>query len=166
MTQLVSHQRLRCPLVPGICLTCLLALMGSGDQANAQGNTYLNQAAKRLSKRIDKANSEVYVLVSNQLSFGGGWLKQSKEWTSLFTITLEAGKDYRFVVEGDDDARDIDLQLMDPAGKVVAIDVRLPPTSEVNYRPAKTLPYVVRVRLYASRNNLPCMVLATALVKK
>jgi len=154
----------------GIFLMGLLALRGASDNAYAQQGKYYTQAASRLAMLIDKANGDGYRLATNKFSSGGGWLNQGTEWVSLFTINLEAGKKYRFLAAGDEDARDVDLRVMDPAKTEVAKDVATDKTAEVDYTPKTSLRYLVQVRVYDSRagkkGKVPSYTLATVMVGK
>jgi hypothetical protein len=155
-------------LALGVCLAGVVSVLGLAGRADAQKGqgSFLTQASERLAGMINKSNGAGYMLANNKFSIGGGWLKQGKEWVSLFTINLEEGKDYRFLAAGDNDAMDVDLQVVDPAMTVVAKDTKRDATAEVDYKPAKTLRYLVQVRVFESRNNLPSLTLATVMVKK
>jgi hypothetical protein len=63
------------------------------------------------------------------------------------------------------DARDVDIQVLDPDGRTVASDTLTAPEAIVGYTPTKTGRYSVRVRLYSSRDNLPAFVVAALLVR-
>jgi hypothetical protein len=168
MDQRLSRRRLYRLLPVGVCLAGIIALLGAGSVTAQQGQ-YVTQAAKRLSELIDRGNGAGYKLTTNKFSMGGGWLAQSKDWTSLFTLTLEAGKQYRLLAAGDNDAMDVDLQLLDPAMNVVARDVKFDPTAEVDYTPAKTLKYTMQVRVFKSRmgakGQVPSFTIATVMSK-
>jgi hypothetical protein len=154
-------------LAVSICLTGLLMLLG--PSADAQQGQYVTQAAKRLAGLIDAGNAKGFRLATNKFSIGGGWLNQSTDWTALFTINLEAGKKYRFLGAGDDDAEDVDVRVMDPAGTQVAIDASVAKTAQVDYTPGKTLRYTVQARVFRSRAGgggkmVPSLTLATVMV--
>jgi hypothetical protein len=76
---------------------------------------------------------------------------------------LTGGKKYRFIAAGDADARDVDLEVQDANGKVVAKDVRTDPEAIVEFTPQNTGRYLVRIRLYASDNHLPCFCLGVVM---
>ena len=160
----LSVWRLSRPFAVSACLTGLLLMLGSS--ADAQQGAYVTQASTRLAGLIDKGNKAGYRLSNNKFSLGGGWLKQGPAWVSLYTLTLDAGKDYRFLAAGDDDATDVDLQVLDPAMNVVAKDIARAKTAVVDYRPAKTLKYLVQVRVFESVGNRDSMTIATVMVKK
>jgi len=157
-------------LCAGLYLAGLLALLGLNENAQAQQGKYFTQASTRLSTLIDKANGDGFKLDTNKFSSGGGWLNQGTAWVSLFTINLEAGKKYRLLAAGDDDARDVDLRVMDPAKTEVAKDVATAKTAEVDYTPKTTLKYLVQVRVYDSlmgkKGKVPSYTLATVMVER
>ena len=151
-----------------VCLASVLGAAVGEQRASAQQGqgVYVTQASARLTKLITAANKYKYKLADNSFSIGGGWLKQSKtKWVPLFTVKLEAGVDYRFLAAGDNDARDVDLDIRDPDGNTVAVDDKTDPEAVVNYSPTKTGIYTVRIRLYESQDNLPCVCLAIMMVK-
>jgi hypothetical protein len=142
----------------------MLAAAGPASAQQGQGK-FITQASERLAKLVGEANGEGYKLASNKFSVGGGWLKQSSEWMTLYTINLEKGKNYRILAAGDNDARDVDVQLLDPNDKVMASDTKTDPEAVVDFRPKVSQRYQVRVRLFASRNDLPSLTLAIVMVK-
>jgi len=158
-------------LALGGLLITLLALLAPGHEATAQQGQgqgqYLTEAAARLSKLIARANQDGFTLTDNNFSIGGGWLKQSQtNWVPLYTLTLQAGKKYRFIASGDADARDVDLEVQDLNGKRFAADEGTEPDAVVNFTPTVTQKYLVRVRLYDSDKQLPCVCIAVVLQAK
>jgi len=152
----------------GVFLAGLVGFLASENRASAQAQgKFVTQAAERLHKAIDRANSNGYSLHDNAFSIGGGWLKQSKKnWILLFTKTLKAGQPYKILAAGDSDARDVDVEIIDEDGKVVAKDADLDATAVVNFTPKTSGKYQVRVRLYDSRSNVPCVCLAIIMTKE
>jgi hypothetical protein len=147
----------------------LIVVLAPPERAGAQQGQgqYVAEAAQRLGRLIGAANQDGYRLDNNQFSIGGGWFTQSKtDWVPLYAITLEAGKRYRLLAAGDTDARDVDLDVSDPAGKVVAADTTTAADARVDFTPDRTQKYLVRVRLYESRDNVPCLCLGIVLVQK
>lgn len=149
-------------------LVCLFALLfanvGQAQQQEQQGK-YVNSAAARMVKLVNTSNGDGYSLQNNTFSIGGGWLPQSTEWTPLYSLNLQAGKNYRVIAVGDMDARDVDLQILDSNNNVVASDTLTAPEAIVNYRPTAGGRYTVRIRLYASQGNNPAVCLAVVLSK-
>jgi len=161
-------KRLGSTLPFGIVLASVLTLLTSAGGAGAQEGQgkYVTQASKRLVNLIGKANSEGFKLQDNKTSIGGGWLKKGDDnWVTVFSIVLEKDKAYRFLAAGDDDAMDVDLQVLDANSKVVANDEKADPEAVVDFTPSSTQQYQIRVRLYASRGDLPCVCLAIVLTK-
>jgi hypothetical protein len=148
-----------------LAMTLALCAADVAPAGEKQG-IFITQASARLTKLIDKANGDSYKLDDNSFSIGGGWLQQStSKWVTLYTVTLQSGRSYRFLAAGDADAKDVDLEVLDSTGKTVASDTSTAPEASVDFRPDATQQYKVRVRLYASRENLPCVCLAVVLSK-
>ncbi len=149
-----------------------MALLLPGRTATAQDKTgqgkYLTEASARLGKLIGTANQAGYVFYNNQFSVGGGWLQQGENnWVNLYTVTLQAGKNYRIMAAGDFDAKDVDLQIADlKATKAFKTDEDTASEAVIDFTPNVTQRYLVRVRLYDSNQNLPCMCLAIVMVQK
>src|SRR5262245_50727275 len=97
-------------VVFGMCLAVALTI--GGNRTLAQQGKFVEQSTARLVPLIDKGNRDGYSLHDNTFSAGGGWLKQSTTWVDLYTVTLEKGRHYRFVAAGDNDARDVDLEVV------------------------------------------------------
>ena len=86
------------------------------------------------------ANDEGYQLTNNSFAVGGAWIKQSKEtFVPIYTINLEEGKKYRFLQPASDSRRrEVDLEVLDKDGKVVARDIKTDPEAVVDYEPAES----------------------------
>lgn len=171
MTMGFSLRSGRWRLALGVVLMALTAVAVPGHDAAAQQGQgqgqYITEAAARLSKLIGKSNQDGYTLQDNNFSIGGGWLKQSQnDWVPLFTLNLQAGTKYRFLASGDADARDVDLQILDLNGKLQKEDVATAPDAVVDFTPTATQKYLVRVRLYDSDKNVPCVCLAVVMAGK
>ena len=153
---------------PVSCLASILAFLVLPLAASAQEGQgkYVAEAAIRLTKLVGTANQQGYGLQDSTFSVGGAWLKHSKEtWVPLYTVKLEEGKKYRFIAAGDGDAKDVDLEVQDSDGKVVARDVKTDPEAVVDFTPAASGRYTVRIRLFDSVNQVPCMCLAVVMTK-
>ncbi len=156
------------PLVKLLWMASIaLVFVGSNAKfANAQQGKYLTEATIRLVKLINAGNKAGYKLSDDSFSVGGGWIKQGRQnWVPLFNITLRAGRSYRFLAAGDADTKDLDIQVLDPAGNIVAKDVLTAADAIVTYRPARTGKYQIRLRLYSSVKNYPCLCLAVMMAK-
>jgi len=167
MTNLKLSWRAR--FVLGACLASLLSLVAAGNTADAQGGQgkYVAEASQRLVGLINKANGDGFSLADDRFSIGGGWLKQGAgNWVSLYTIQLTAGKQYRFLAAGDNDATDVDVEIQDLNGKTLKADTGTAPEAIVDFTPKTSGRYLVRVRLFASRNGVPCVCLAIAMHRK
>jgi hypothetical protein len=124
------------------------------------------QAAQRLQKLTDQANADGFKLDGNKFSMGGAGLNRTEKWINLFNLTFKAGRTYRVIVAGDGDARDVDVQVVEKeTGKVVAVDDKTNPEASVNVTATATQKYIVRVRLFQSQGNVPCVCLAVVMVK-
>jgi hypothetical protein len=145
-------------------LSFLLAFAAPAAAQESQSK-YVTQAANRLTSLIDQANKDGFKLSNNKLSIGGGWLKQGSEWVALFPVVLEKGKAYRLLAAGDDDAMDVDLQIVDANGATLKEDTKNDPQAIVDFTPPTTQQYQVRVRVFASRENVPCVCLGIVLAK-
>jgi hypothetical protein len=163
MNPLIARRR----VALGVCLTMALMFVSAGSSAAQEGRSvYVRQTAARLSKLMDEAERDKFILPVNAFSIGGGWLNQSTDqWIPLFTVQLTEGKAYRFLAAGDDDTKDLDLEIQDSSGKVVAQDVSVAADAKVEFTPQMSGRYTVRLRLYDSRNNLPCFCFATLVSK-
>ena len=166
----LSLIRVRGRFAFGTLVVLSLIAVAPGQTALAQQpnqGKYLTEASTRLSKLIAQAHKDGFILQDNNFSIGGGWIKQSQDtWVPLFKVTLEAGKKYRFLAAGDFDAKDVDLDVQDSNGKRVAIDDGTEPEAIVDFTPRVAGEYSVRVRLYDSDKNLPCLCLAIVLRQK
>lgn len=148
-----------------VIVTIVLPIGQVSAQVPSQGK-YITEATSRLTKLIDQSNAQGYTLGNDVFSIGGGWLKQGNDnWVALYTINLKQGTQYRFLAAGDFDAKDVDLDIQNPQGKSVKQDVHTNAEAVVDFSPPTSGRYLIRVRLYGSRNNLPCYCVAVALRK-
>jgi hypothetical protein len=147
----------------GVCLVSLGVLLATGSRADAQKGQgkYVTQTAERLARLVNEANGDGYKLANNKFSIGGGWLKQGKEFVALYTIPMEEGRKYRVIAAGDNDATDVDVEVLDAKTKdVLKKDVKTDPEAVVDFTAPGSGRYLVRVRVYASRNDVPCVCMA------
>lgn len=149
-----------------VCLAGMFAATGA-DRAAAQTKqgVYLTQASIRLAKLIDAGNGDGYALVNNKFSLGGGWLKKSEDWTTLYSVNLTGGKNYRVIASGDDDAKDVDLRILDAKMQQVALDDSTAVDAVINFTPKATGKYTVQIRLYDSKGNVDSLCISALLVK-
>jgi hypothetical protein len=157
------------PYAAGVLVVAVIAVLVGPDRAAAQNDRqgqYIIQAAQRLQKLTDQANAAGFKFDDNKFSMGGGWYNQGEKFSNLFNLTLQAGRTYRVIVAGDGDARDVDVAIVEmKTGKQVAVDVKTDPEAIVEVTPPATQKYIVRIRLFDSRDNLPCVCLAVVMVK-
>ena len=148
------------------CVASFVALVAT-DRAAAQGQgEYITQAAARLSKQVGKGNQDGFTLQENIFSSGGGWLKKSDKWVSLYTVQLNAGTAYRLLASGDNDAKDVDLRITDIKGdKEFAADTATAADAVVNFTPQTTGRYLIQIRLFDSRENLDAFCLSVVMQK-
>jgi hypothetical protein len=152
----------------GVCLVSVLAVLGSASSASAQlkQGKYVTQASARLAKLVDAGNGDGFSLHNNSFSLGGGWLKKNQDtWTPIYSVNLTAGKKYRCLATGDDDAKDVDLRIMDSKGNQVAIDDGVAVDAIVNFNPKMSGKYTVQIRLYDSRENFDSVCISAMMVK-
>lgn len=157
-----------CKGLVGACVLGLLAVAGSTQRVDAQGGqgSYITEAAARLTKLVEQGNKDGYKLQDNSFSIGGGWLKKSEtDWIPLYTVQLNGGTKYRFLASGDQDAKDVDIEIQDANGKTVAADVDTAADARVDFAPKANGRYLVRIRLYDSKDNLPCVCLGIVMSK-
>jgi hypothetical protein len=147
-----------------LSLILLVPLTFPPAPASAQGK-YMAQATQRVGKLVDDASDTGYKLFS--ASFGGGILRQGEDnWVALFSQSLESSLEYLVLASGDDDARDVDLEIRDENGKLVAQDIAsIDANARIVFRPTATARYTVRIRLYASDRNQPCICVGVLMAK-
>ncbi|MCS7044959.1 MAG: pre-peptidase C-terminal domain-containing protein, partial [Gemmataceae bacterium] len=140
----------RGPVLAALAMAWLASPLAAQRAAaqNVEQGKYLTEASAALIKLVNASNKQGFKLPDNTFSVGGGWINQSQtNWVALFTVELQAGKTYRFLAAGDADAKDVDLQVLDAAGKTVANDSGTEADAIVDYRPTATGRYTVRIRL-------------------
>ena len=141
-------------------------------QQSGQGKLLMEVSA-RLALLIGKANQAGYEIQDNKAAVGGAYLtpgltpgEKDKAWTPVLTVSLDAGKKYRFLAAGDDNAKDVDLEIHDPKGKLLAADVGKEADAIVDFTPKVAGKYTVRVRLFESKQNVSCFCLAVVMREK
>jgi hypothetical protein len=140
---------------------CLL----HGGRVAAQGSvaTYSKEAMEDLGNLLKKASKDGFAMETKTTTIFGGWLpkgsKSGKEpWVPILILNgLDPNKTYRIVAAGDNDAKDLDLRIVDPDGKVVVTDESVQRNSEVTFRPTRRQNYTIQLRLYDSGDNCICV---------
>ncbi len=92
--------------------------------------------------------------------------KDTAGWVPIFTVQLTAGRSYILLAAGDNDTKDLDLDIQDSSGRVLAADTETSPVANVPFEPKVSGRYTVRLRLYDSRNSVPCYCFANVMVKE
>src|SRR5258708_7074765 len=107
--------------VLGGCLLVAGPVAAQGDVA-----TYSKEAMDDLRTSLTKAAKDGFAMEPATVTTFGGWLPRGRgqgdeRWHPMLVLTnLEQGRQYRFMASGDDDTKDLDLRIVDPAGNVVA----------------------------------------------
>jgi hypothetical protein len=155
--------------VRGLLLVGAAAVLFGQGRATAQENPaqYITEASQRLAKLVGQASNQGFHFENNKFAIGGGFLDQGADkWINLYNLKLDGGKQYRVIASGDADARDVDVQIVDLSNnQVVASDTGTAPEAVVTFTPKTTGKYLVKVRLYASQGNVPCICLAVVMAK-
>ena len=147
-----------------LVIAVLVLVRPTFAQEENQGK-YVNSAAARLVKLVNLANNDGYQLQNNSFSIGGGWIPQSSTWTPLFTLNMVRDRSYRIITVGDMDSKDVDVQVLDDTGRVVASDTAVSQEAIVHYRPTRSGRYTIQTRVYASQGNSPCVTIAIVMLK-
>jgi hypothetical protein len=154
-------------LIAGAAALAVLLLPSGTALAQKKGQgKFLTEATQRLIGQVATANADGFRLANNTFSIGGGWLRQGAgNWVNLYTIRMEAGMEYRILASGDNDAVDVDVQVVNAKGTTVASDTARAANASVTFRPKVSQDFQIRVRLFESRDSLPCVCVAIVLEK-
>ena len=76
-----------------------------------------------------------------------------------FIRTFYADTTYEIIADGDEDARDIDLYVLDSSGQVIQSDTRASKEARIVFRPSQTGTYTVHLKLVSARRDAMCHVL-------
>ena len=158
-----SHHFAGGRLVPLVLVNLLFA--GITAPVHAQGKTtgqFMNEAVIRVT---NVANGVKFINYgyNEGISILGGWVDEKASLN--FTTPLQAGKEYLFLAGGDNDAQDVDLEILDSRNNVVAADVRVAPDAVVAFNPKVGGTYTLRMTLFKSNNRVPCVCVTTILRK-
>lgn len=148
------------------CLAILVLVLlglaaGPSNRASAQTleratAKYSMQAMANLDALIKVENRLGYYFARNSLVLGGTWMDKSNKYTGVLSFTTEPGRTYVIVAAGDNDARDLDLRITDRQGNVIKQDGATDATARVQFTLRNAREIVIQVRLYDSRDSLPC----------
>src|SRR6266545_5144398 len=147
-------------------LAVLVFLFGSAAPATAQGKAtseFFAEALVPMVKVVDAATKGLGYGYNEGTSILGAWVKSGG--TVDMELPLNGGQQYAFLATGDLDAQDIDLFILDKNGNVLAQDIRPNPEAAVEFKPPVNGRYTLRLHLCKSRNNVPCVCVATILRK-
>jgi hypothetical protein len=161
VSSIVRHQ----PLLAGFAIALAL-LFSSAGPAAAQGKAtseFFAEAFVPMVKIVDAATKNLGYGLNEGTSILGAWVKNNGRVD--MELPLNAGQQYAFLATGDLDAEDVDLFILDKNGNVLAQDVRPNREAAVEFKPAVSGRYTLRLHLFKSRNNLPCVCVATVLRK-
>jgi hypothetical protein len=142
-----------------------LLLAAAPVPAHAQGKAtgqFMNEAVVRVTDLAARANFINYGY-NDGVSILGGWVDEKAHLT--FTTPLAANVEYLFLAGGDNDAADVDLEILDDRGNVLAADLGVAPDAVVQFRPKVQGTYTLRMTLFKSRNSVPCVCVTTILRK-
>lgn len=144
--------------------TCFL--IAGGGMAHAQGRDsgrYLSEAFTRVTDNANIAKQVVGYGYNEGISILGGWVDQGNHLR--FTLPLKGGTSYLFLGAGDKDAEDVDLEILNENGKVLAADVRVAADAAVEFTPQVDGAYTLKLTLFRSNQKAPCVCVATILKK-
>lgn len=157
-------------------LFCILAAVVVGcciasPKVDAQENTavYGKEAFSRLHGHLNLAAKQGFGIQSKEGTIFGGWLPKGmpgvkSKWYELKKMNnLDPNKVHRVIVAGDFDAKDVDVEILNRAGNVVASDTRVGREAIATFRPVQGDEYRIRVRLFNSRDN--CVIIGTIMSK-
>ncbi|MSU79410.1 MAG: hypothetical protein EXS16_15135 [Gemmataceae bacterium] len=136
-----------------------------GGEAIAQRSiaTYSKEAMDNLVPLLGKADAGGYKMEPSTTTMFGGWLPKGngtgneKRIPMIVLKNLDPNMEYRVITAGDNDIKDLDVRVVDPTGKVVAVDVAVARTAAVTFQPARAQDYVVEMRVYDSVDNGICV---------
>lgn len=157
------------PHIPGKAVLLALVLPAwlcwGLPEAKAQGKSTGQFMAEAVVRVTNIANGPGFrgFGYADGISIMGGWVN---ERASLdFSFDLLGGVEYKFVAGGDLDASDVDLDILDAGGRVVASDKGLQPEAIVALRPAANGRFTLRMTLFQSNKGVPCVCTAVILKK-
>ena len=99
----------------------------------------------RLMDRIARRELKTYKRVINPPRFG--YLEPER--TIELSFNLRRGQSYGFVAVGDDNADDVDMELVDSSGKILIEDKDDDPSAVITYVPKQKGVYNLRVIMYS-----------------
>ncbi len=133
-------------------MSVLLVFSSAGRAQDWVPGERMRAATKTLALRVNKilGTSETYGLNHNFSIFGGFIAEKSQCGATLY---FESGKEYMIVAGGDVFAEDVDLEIVDPEGKVLGRDTDASQTAVLQFSPPKSGRYSVSTKLYAGKSG-------------
>ena len=123
---------------------------------NNAGGPFLVQAMTRVTNLAANAKQLGGYGYNDNISIMAAWVEGKRSIS--FGYPLTAGTDYLFLAAGDNDARDIDLAITDNYdNRTVALDQGSEPEAIAPFTPRFTGSYTLKLTLFSSRDNLPCI---------
>lgn len=130
--------------------TLVVTAPASAKEEWAPGK-YLDQAMTRVIASVRKVTDKTAYGLDDQSScFIGAYLEEGKS-VGAATIPLTGGIEYAFMAGGDDDVNDLDLELRDSDGEVVAKDVATDSNPVVVFTPKEDGKYKVVMKLVSTK---------------
>jgi len=127
-----------------LVVAALLAPALLAAPASAQENRFEEQVAFQMSV-VESFAASLGFSRTHDLLFSS--LPEGESET--FSLTLDAGRDYRMIALCDEDCSDIDVYLEDGAGNVLDEDVSLNDAPVVSLSSGKNTSFRLRVRIYS-----------------
>lgn len=139
-----------------------LSLMWVANRAPAQNfdtdtAKYMMQAMVNLDVMVKAENKRGYQFARNSLVIGGVWMDKDRKYSTVLRFNAQPRKEYVIVTAGDNDTIDLDLQVMDENDNQIVADGRTNPTARVLFTVTRPREVFVRLRLYDSKEGVPCV---------
>jgi hypothetical protein len=164
MCQRISAAGCRCAALLLALGAVLLLPPGPTRGQGKDSGGFLTQAFVRVTDNADFAKRVIGYGYADGVSVLAAWVDQNDSVS--FIRPLNGGTSYTFLAAGDKDARVVNLDILDDKGtKVLKSDGKMQPDAVLEFTPAVTGNYTMRLTLAQSRNNLHCMCVATILKK-
>jgi hypothetical protein len=139
--------------VAAIILACVASAAQSQGRVSAG---YWTQAFIRVTDTAAGAAKLGNYGYQAGISILGAWVDARDRCE--FSIWLKKDVNYMFVAGGDNDAQDVDVNILDSmTGKSLANEDREAPDAMVPFAPPADDYYTLRLTLAKARNNLPCI---------
>lgn len=136
----------------------ILVLAGAIATVGAQGESsanFLNQAFVRVTDSASAAAKLGNFGYDEGVSILGAWVHCRDN--VMYYVPLTRGVNYMFVAGGDNDAQDIDLEIQDDKGRVVAVDNRVAADAMATLAAPSTGWFTLKLTLAKSRKDFPCV---------